>query len=289
LNITRLSIEKPVFAWMLMAALLVFGSISFRHLGISMLPDVDFPSVSISVNYPGASPEVIESDVVDVIENAVMGTEGLKNISSSSRYGSANISLEFDISRPVDIAMQEVQSKISSAMNRLPKNVDQPIVTKQNPEDQPILWMALSGDLPTRDLMTYSRDKLLTQFQLVPGVGDVFLGGYQEPNIRLWLQREKLKAYELTIDDIVNALKREHVEKPAGLLQQGETEYTLRVVGEARSAEELGEVIINRRGGAPIYTPIRLKDIARIETGLQDIRRMSRVQGENAVGMGVRK
>ncbi|OFZ11392.1 MAG: acriflavine resistance protein B [Bdellovibrionales bacterium RBG_16_40_8] len=289
MNLTRISIERPVFAWMLMFSLLTFGLVSFKFLGVSSLPDVDFPVVNISVGYAGASPEVMESDVIDILENAVMGAEGLKDISSSSRYGSANITLEFDIDRNVDLAMQEVQSKVSQALKRLPSNVEPPVISKQNPEDQPIMWLAVSGSWPTRDLMAYARDKMITQFQLVPGVGDVFLGGFVDPNIRVWVDGVKLKSFQLSIDDVISAINREHVEKPAGLLQQGDTEYTLRVVGEARTAEELSEVIISRRGGSPIYSPVRLKDVSRIEVGLDDVRRLSRVRGEAAVGIGIRK
>lgn len=289
MNLTRISIERPVFAWMLMTSLIVFGLVSFHFLGVSSLPDVDFPVVNVAVAYSGASPEVIESDVVDVLENSLMGVEGLKNISSSARYGTANITLEFDINRKVDIALQEVQSKISQAQNRLPKDVDPPVVTKQNPEDQPIMWVAISGKSSQRELMVYARDKITPQFQLIPGVGDIFFGGYVEPNIRIWIDGKKLNQYELSIDDVVNSLNREHVERPAGLLQDADTEYTLRVVGEAKSAQEIGDVVISKRGGAPIYSPIQIKDVAKVEVGLDEVRRLSRVRGETAVGIGIRK
>ncbi|MCB0350470.1 MAG: efflux RND transporter permease subunit [Bdellovibrionales bacterium] len=289
MNLTRISIERPVFAWMLMTSLIVFGLVSFHFLGVSSLPDVDFPVVNVSVTYPGASPEVIESDVVDVLENSIMGVEGLKNISSSARYGTANITLEFDINRKVDVALQEVQSKIAQAQKRLPEDVEPPVVTKQNPEDQPIMWVAISGDMSSREIMAFARDKITPQFQLVPGVGDVFFGGYVEPNIRIWIDGKKLNQFELSIDDVVSSLNREHVERPAGLLQDGDTEYTLRVVGEAKTAEEIGEVVISRRGGTPIYSPIQIKDIAKVEMGLDEIRRLSRVRGKTAVGIGIRK
>lgn len=272
-----------------MAALILFGAVSFKFLGVGSLPDVDFPVVNISIVYEGASPEVVESDIIEEIESAIMGIEGLKNISSSARYGQATITLEFDIERPVDVAMQEVQSKVSQAQRRLPNSVEPAVITKQNPEDQPFMWLAISGDMPTRELMALARDKVVPQFQLVSGVGDVFLGGYLNPTIRVWVDANKLRNYELSIDDVVNAINREHVEKPAGLLQENDTEYTLRVVGEARSASELGEVIINRRGGSPIFTPIQLKNVARIESGVEDVRRITRVIGESAVGIGFRK
>lgn len=289
MNLTKISIERPVFAWMLMAALIVFGGVSFTFLGVSALPDVDFPIVNISVDYEGASPEVIESDVVDTLENAVMGVEGLRNITSSSRFGRANITLEFEISRSVDLAMQEVQSKVSQAQRRLPQGTEPPIITKQNPEDQPIMWLSISGDWELRELMAFTRDKIITQFQLVPGVGDVFLGGYLEPNITISIDANRLRIYELSIDDVINAINREHVERPAGLLEYGDTEYTLRVTGEAKTVNEIGEIIINRRGGSPIYTPVQLKDVANIRQGMEDARRMSRVKGVNAVGIGIRK
>lgn len=289
MNLSKISIERPVFAWMLMASLILFGLISFKQLGISELPDVDFPTVNVSVQLDGASPEIMESDVVDVIENALMGVEGLKDISSSVRYGTGNITLEFNLSRNVDVALQEVQSKLAQLGGRLPKNINPPIVSKSNPEDQPILWLALSGDSTPRDLMIYARDKIIPQLQLVPGVGEVFFGGYLEPNIRVWINPKLLAKYELSVDDIVAAIGSEHVELPAGILERKDREYVLRVIGEAKTVQELGRIVIAKRGGSPIYSPLRLGDVARVESGLEDIRRKVRAMGENAIGMGIRK
>lgn len=289
MSLAKVSIERPVFAWMLMASLLLFGLISFQSLGISELPDVDFPVVTVAASLEGAPPEIMESDVVDVMENALMGVEGLRDITSSTRYGFATITMEFDLSRDVDVALQEVQSKLAQLGGRLPKNMNPPIVSKTNPEDQPILWIGLSGDRPPRELAVYARDKVIPQFQLVPGVGEVFFGGYLEPNIRVWIDPDKLSRLDLSVDDVVNAIGAEHVELPAGTLQRGDREYTLRVIGEARTVEELGKIAIPRRGSAPIYTPVRLGDVARVEAGMEDVRRKVRVMGENAIGMGVRK
>lgn len=289
MSLAKVSIERPVFAWMLMASLILFGLISFRFLGISEMPDVDFPMVSVAVSLNGASPEIMESDVIDVIENALMGVEGLKDITSSTRYGAGSVTLEFDLSRNVDVAMQEVQSKLSQLGSRLPKNLDPMVVSKTNPEDQPIVWMGLSGNREPRELMVYARDKLIPQFQLVPGVGEVFFGGYSEPNIRVWIDPRKLAQFDLSVDDVVNAIGAEHVELPAGILENSEKELTLRVIGEARSVEELGLIAISRRGSQPVYTPIRLRDVARVESGLEDVRKKVRAMGENAIGLGVRK
>ncbi|MEK6555794.1 MAG: efflux RND transporter permease subunit, partial [Bdellovibrionota bacterium] len=269
--------------------MMVFGYLSFSSLGVSQNPDIDYPFVNVSVTLEGASPEVMESEIVDVTENALMGVEGLIDISSTARYGSASISLEFSLDRDVDVAMQEVQSRISQVVRRYPEGTEAPVISKQNPEDQPILWLGVSGDVPFRELMTYTRDKIIPQFQLVPGVGDIFMGGFLDPEIRIWIDFKKLQQFELTVDDVISTLDNEHVEYPAGYMQKGEKEFTMRILGEAKTVKEIQNLLITKRGGGINYRPIRLSDVARIETGTEDIRRFSRVMGKTAVGIGVRK
>lgn len=289
MTLSDFSIQRPVFAWMLMAALIVFGGLSFTTLGVSLSPDIDMPLINISADLEGASPEIIESDVVDVIENAMLGVEGIKNLSSTSRYGKASITVELDIDRNVDAAVQEVQARISRLGRQLPQDLDPPTVSKSNPEDQPILWIGVGADIPTRELMSYAKEHLITQFQLVEGVGDIFLGGYIDPNVRIWLDLDKMKRYELTVDDIIGTLDTEHIEYPAGTLQEGDKEFNLRVMGEAATVEGIGNLPISRRGGAVNYLSLKIKDIARVEAGLEDIRKKSRVMGRQSVGIGIRK
>lgn len=289
MSLAKISIERPVFAWMLMSALILFGIISFRNMGVSQLPDVDFPTVNVSVTLDGASPEVMESDVVDVLENSFMGITGLKNVTSSSRFGGASISLEFDLDRDIDFAMQEVQSKISQSVRLLPTDIDPPVVSKNNPEDQPIIWVGLSGSFTQRELMAFARDKIINQFQLVPGVGDVTLGGFVTPNMRVWVDAKKLMQYELSIDDVIAAIGSEHVELPAGSFTGGTKEFNLRVKGEVTSPEDMGKIFISKRGGAINYNPVRLSQVAKVEAGLEDNKKSARVLGETAVGIGVRK
>lgn len=290
MTLAEFSIRRNVFAWMLMASMILFGWFSYKDLGVSQLPDVDFPIVNVSVTMDGASPEVMESDVVDIIESGMMGLQGLKDISSVARYGSASITLEFEINQDIDEAIQEVNSRISQQARRLPADSDAPVVSKNNPEDQPILWVGLSGQMPSsRDLMLYAKEKVVPQFQLVPGVGDVFLGGYLDPNIRIWVDKQKLAAYELTTEDVISALNREHIEFPAGTLQRGAAEFSLRVLGEASSPKDIANLIISRRGGAVNFRTVRIGDVARVEAGTEDVRRMSRILGEPAVGIGIRK
>jgi len=289
MTLSDVSIKNPVFAWMLMAALIVFGTISFQRMGVSQMPDVDFPVVSVTLSWEGAAPEVMETDVVDVVEDVITSIQGVRDISSSSRQGQATVTIEFDLGRDIDVAVQEVQTKIAQAQLRLPKELDPPVVLKINPQDQPIMWLGVSGNMPIRDLMTYVQDHLKDQFQTINGVGDIFLGGFLERNLRVWVDAEKLAAHQLTVDDVINAIEQEHAEVPAGRIETAVKEFNVRAMGEATSVEEFGNIVIAHRGGQPIYTTMYLKDVATIEDGLADKRRLSRIMGKPAIGLGIRK
>ncbi len=289
MRISDLSIKNPVFAWMLMFALMTFGWVGYGRMGVSQMPDVDFPIVNIAVTWEGAAPEIMEAEVVDVIEDAVTSVQGVKEITSSSKLGQAAITVELDLDRSVDIALQEIQTKIAQAQQRLPKDMDPPIVTKVNPEDNPIMWLALSGDVPIKNLMVYAEDHLKNRFQTVPGVGEVLLGGLVKRNLRVWLDAEKMHAKQITVEDILAAIRREHAEVPAGQIETDVKEFNVRTLGEISDPALFGDLLITQRGGNPIHIPIPLKDVARIEDGLADVRRISRVGGNRAVGLGIRK
>ena len=171
MNLTQTSVRNSVFAWMLMASLVLFGLIGASRMGISELPDVDHPVVNISLTYEGASPEIMETDVVDIIEDAVIAVESVTSVESSSKQESASVTVYFDIDRNIDEALNEVQTRVAQAQRRLPNEIEPPIITKTNPEDQPIMWVALSGDIGLRELMTLARNQVKDQFQTVPGVG----------------------------------------------------------------------------------------------------------------------
>jgi multidrug efflux pump len=285
MKITDACIERPVFAWMLMFATLVFGGIAAARIGISQFPDVDFPTISVSLSWEGAAPEVIEHDVVEIVEEAVIQVEGVRSITSSCQQGQANITLEFDISRDVDLAMQEVQAKIAQAARRLPRDVDPPIVTKTNPEDNPIMWVGVSGPYPGQFLADFARYRVKETLQTVEGVGEVTLGGSLERNIRVWLDADRLNEHRLTVADVINALQKQHVELPAGRLEAEGREVNVRVLGEAFDLTSFRRLVVHDVGGAPIY----LEDVALIEDGFEDVRRISRVNGVPAQGLGIRK
>lgn len=290
MSLSSISIKHPVFAWMLMVAMMLFGALAFRNMGVSQLPDVDIPNINISVTWEGASPTVVESDVIDTLESAVLSVEGVQSIQTSIRRGSANITVEFGLDRDIDKALNDVQSKVSQAQGRLPDDVEPPIVSKVNPDDQPIMWLAVSAEnMSPRDLMAYVRDNIKDKFLTTDGVADVLLSGYVDPNLRVWVDDKKLNALQLTVGDIVNTVSSEHSELPSGKLENDKTEFSVRTLGEATSPEEFKNLSINRRGGSPNYVAIPLSRVARIEDGLADIQRKSRVNGVASIGIGVRK
>ncbi|MDO8519984.1 MAG: efflux RND transporter permease subunit [Deltaproteobacteria bacterium] len=289
MTLSDISIKNSVFAWMLMASLILFGAIGLKNLGISQMPDADFPVVSVSVTYEGAAPEIIETDVVDVVEDAVMSVQGIRSISSSAKEGEGSVTIEFELDRDIDAAVQEVQTKIAQAAGRLPREIEPPVVTKTNPEDQPIMWVALYGEKPLRDMMILARDRLKDRLQTVSGVGEIILGGYVEPALRIWVNPEKLAAFELTVTDVIDALAREHVEIPAGRIETETKEIHIRSLAEAKTPEEVGDILITKRGGANIFAPIRIRDVAKVAAGLSEVRRISRTSRLPAIGLGIKK
>ncbi len=283
------SIKNPVLSWMIFIGVVVFGLIAFFRLGVSQLPDVDFPVLSISADWEGAAPEVMETEVTDVIEGAIMGIQGVQEVLSTSRQGSSNVTIQFDLSKNIDVALQEVQSSLARAQYSLPSDINPPTIRKSNPEDQPIIWLTISGDRPAQFLMEYTRDYLRDQFTTIPGVGDVMLGGYADPNLRVWLDYNKMQKNELTIDDIVAGIQSEHSEVPAGYIDTGKKEMNIRVTGEAASIQEFSSIIIPGRKGSPLWKKFYIKDVAEVEEGVANMRRISRSMGLTTVSMGIRK
>jgi HAE1 family hydrophobic/amphiphilic exporter-1 len=289
MTLSDFSIKNPVFAWMLMLGLILFGFVSLQNIGISELPDADFPVVTVNVTYRGAAPDIMESDIVDVIEESVMTVQGIKSVSSVSKQETASISIEFELSRDIDLAVQEVQTKIAQAQQRLPDDMDTPVVIKANPEDQPIMWVSVSADRPVRELNEFARDHIKDKLQTVLGVGEVIMSGYIEPNLRIWIDPKKLDANELTVQDVLSAIAKEHVEVPVGRIETATTEFNLRYLGEAKSTTEFENILVTRRGGRLIYQPLRIGDVAKVELGLDEIRRLSRTGGKPSIGLGIKK
>jgi hydrophobe/amphiphile efflux-1 (HAE1) family protein len=285
MKITEACVRKPVLAWMLMAGTIVFGVVAATRIGISQFPDVDFPTISVNVSWPGAAPEVVENDVVQGLEEALVQVEGLKAISSNCRSGGASITLEFDLSRNIELALQDVQAKVAQAQRSLPRDMDPPTISKSNPEDQPIMMISLAGPVPPRVLTDLIQYSLKEKLQTIPGVGEISLMGFQDRNVRVWLDAVKLDEKGITVRDVISALQREHVELPAGRLETPGREVNLRVLGEAIDIETLRKISIRQIGGAPIY----INDVALVEDGFDDTRRIARLNGVQAQGLSIKK
>ena len=287
MNLTDACIRKPVLAWVLMIGVVLIGLVSLHRIGVSQFPDVDFPVVNVSITWEGASAEAVESDVLDDVEDTLSSIEGVTAITSTATTGSGSVSVEFDISRSIDGAMQDVQSKLGQITRKLPKDIDPPIVTKRNPDDFPILWAGLGGNVPKRQLMDAARnvrDRLLR----VAGVGDIILGGAVDRAVRIWFDNSRLIEHGVTVVEVATALNRQHLEIPAGYLEDAGhrgRELNVRVMGEALRLDQLRALVV----GGTANHPVRLEDVAQVEDGFVDQRSFARFNGQNAVGIGIRK
>jgi multidrug efflux pump subunit AcrB len=289
MTLSDVSIKNPVFAWMLMFGLIFFGILCFFRMGVSQLPNIDFPVVNISISLPNASPQIMESDVADPVEDAVLSVEGVQDIQTTCTEGNANIAVFLNINRDVNVAVQDVQTAVFQVQKNLPTNIYPPTIRKQNPNSSPILWLAVTADPPLtlRDLMLYTRDNLKDRFTSLPGVASVFLGGFVNRQVNIWVDNNKLVARQMTSDDIINTIQKQHAEVPAGFMETDQTQYDIRSMGEAYTVKDFENLPIISRGGSPNYLATKLKDVATIEDGLATITRISRFNSIPACGLGI--
>jgi HAE1 family hydrophobic/amphiphilic exporter-1 len=283
MSLSDISIKNPVFAVMLSAAMVVFGYLGYREMGVSQFPEIDFPVVTITTTREAADPETIDHDVTDVIEDAVSSVEGIDYIQSQSLYGSSVVTVNFHLHRNVDVAMQDVQNAVAAAARRLPNDIDPPIVAKRNFNKFPVIWLSLHGHRPIQEINKFVDDHLKQHIESIPGCGGVMYGGLRPRNMRLWLEPNKLYGYNLDALDVFRALRQEHVEKPAGYLESHRREMNVRTMGEARTPEEFQKIPIRSVGGQIV----RVEDVAVVEDGLADKRSFARFNREVNVGIGV--
>lgn len=279
------SVKRPVFATMVIMALVVLGAVSYPEIGVDLFPKVDFPIVTISTHLKGASPEVIDVDITDKIEGAVNTINGVKSITSSSTEGDSRITVEFVLERDIDLAVQDVREKVALIRNKLPQDIDEPRIAKVDPDATAVMWLNLSGQKTVRELSTYVDEVLREQLQRINGVGDIQLGGLQLRQVRVWLDASKLRAYGLSASDVMVALQRQNVELPGGRIESVSKEYTIKVKGEFQNVADFNDLVIAYDKGAPV----RLRDIGKAEDGMEERRSIVRFNGIPAVGMGVQK
>jgi multidrug efflux pump len=275
MNITDVCIRRSVLAWMIMAATILFGMVSASRLGVSQMPDVDSPNITVSVSWPGAAPEEIEHGIIEPLEQALAQVEGIQQINASASVSRARLTAVFPVGRNIDLALQDVQAKVAQTQRQLPKDVDQPTISKSNPDDQPLLTIAVRGAFSRQLLADVARYQVQQKLQTIPGVGQVTTSGYLDRNIRLWVDAEKLVERNVTIAEINQALTRQHVVVPGGQLQTPGRDITVQVLGEAADLEAFKHIVVANRTDAPIY----LEDVALIEDGFEDARTAARVDG----------
>ncbi len=285
MNVTDVSIKNPVFAWMLMACTMLFGIVALSRIGISQFPDVDYPNISVSVSWPGASPPAVEREIVEPIEQAVSQVEGVKQISSQARSGNGRITVTFDMSRDVDLALQDIQARVASVQRQLPKDVPAATVSKSNPDDQPILQIGVSGPFSRQMLADVARYQVQEKLQTVSGVGQITLSGYIARNVRIWLDASKLAEKGVVASDVIGAIRSEHVEVPGGQLDTGSKTLDIRLLGEALDIDSFRKIVVRRTKPTPVY----LEDVALVEDGFEDATSIARVDGIPLQTLGVLK
>ena len=285
MNFTEVCIRRPVLAWMLMAGTILFGLVSASRIGVSQMPDVDSPNVTVSLGWPGASPEEIESGIIQPLEESLAQVQGVQRIEATARLGSARITAIFGLDRNIDLALQDVQAKVSQAQRSLPNDVQQPTVSKSNPDDTPLLTVGLKGAFSRQMLADVARYQVQQKLQTISGVGQVTTSGYLDRNIRLWVDSSKLLERNVTVSDITSALTKQHVVVPGGQLETPGQDITVQVLGEALDLDTFKHIVISDKNGAPIY----LQDVALIEDGFEDARTIARIDGVPLQAMSVLK
>jgi len=284
MKLSETSIRRPVLASMISAALVLFGVIGYTRLSVRELPDIDPPIISVSTVLPGAHAQVVETAVTDVLEEELSTIQGLRTLSSSSSEENSQIILEFNLNRPVDVAAQDVRDKVSRVRGRLPVDVLEPVIAKQQADAQPFFWLALSS--PNYDLMQLSdvADRLVkARLQSLAGVGSAGVYGERRFAMRAWVQPDELSARGLTVQDVESAITARNVEIPAGRIESTRREFSVRSLGELKTPREFGEMVVTSQGGQVV----KLKDVAHVELGPEDTRSIFRYNGIPAVAIGV--
>ncbi|MHC4494041.1 MAG: efflux RND transporter permease subunit, partial [Planctomycetota bacterium] len=285
MTLADLSIKRPILTWMMTLALIVFGVLGYQRLAIDRLPDMEFPVLTVTAELEGASPEGMEEDVTDVIEEQLNTLAGVRSLRSTTFQGAAEIVVEFELGTDLDIAAQEVRDKVARVRRLLPSELEPPVVDNYDPSDHAILWVPFTSTRPAVETSEYVRRQVKPIFETIPGVAGVGVFGRQDRNIRIWLSGNGLRSRGLSAGDVLAALRREHLEVPGGLVESRRIEYTVKSDAEFRTLEELERLVVSYQDGTPVY----LKDVARVEDGAEDARTVARYDGETAVGLGILK
>ncbi|MSO65079.1 MAG: efflux RND transporter permease subunit [Alphaproteobacteria bacterium] len=284
--ISDLSIKRPVFATVVSAVLILFGVFAFFRLTVRELPNIDPPIVSVSAVYLGASAEIIESELTQVLEDAIAGIEGITRIISSSREDSAAITIEFDLSRDIESATNDVRDRVARSVRLLPRSVDTPRVAKTESDAQAIMWVTLTSDRQSiMELTDYAQRYVSDRLSTVPGVAQILIGGGKDYAMRIWLDKRALASRALTVADVDQAIKKQNIALPSGRIEAPQRELSVRTESTLSSEDQFRNIVIAERGGFFI----RLGEVAEVQLAPENDRTEYRVNGKTSVGIGIVK
>lgn len=284
MKLSQVSIERPVLASMLNLVLVLFGIVGVFGLPVRELPDIDAPIVTVTTVFPGASAEVVETEITERVEGAVSGVEGIRRLTSQSREQLSQVTVEFDLNRDIDLAAQDVRDRVGRIRQQLPEDIDDPVVAKEEADARPILWVALfSESVDPVDLTELAENTLKERLQTVPGVSTIFIGGAKRFAIRLRLDPDRMAALGVTVLDVERALAQQNVELPSGRIESREREFVIQTRGEFKTPEEFERMVIARNGDRVVY----LAEIGRAILGVEDERGLARYNGKPTIGLGV--
>lgn len=284
--LSQISIKRPVLATMMSLLLVLFGVIGLQRLPVRELPDIDPPIVSVTTIYPGASAAVVETEVTERLEEAINSIEGIKTLTSQSREQLSTVTVEFELSRDVDLAAQDVRDRVSRVRGALPDDIDEPVVAKQDADANPIMWIGVNSDRYTPvELTTIAEKQIKNRLETIKGVSSIRIGGEKRFAIRLWLDSAKLAARQLTIIDVQNALRAQNVELPSGRVENLDREMTIQTLGELKTADEFNRLVLKNDGA----TIVRLRDVGEARDGVEDERTIARNNGNPCIFLGIVK
>ncbi len=284
-KLAEICIQRPVFASVLILILVVVGAAGFTRLGVDRFPQVDFPIVAITTVQPGASPASIETEVTDPIEEAVNSISGIEDLRSYSNEGISTVIVTFDLSKDINIAAQEVRDKVNLAEASLPKDIETPIIQKQDTDAQPIMGITLTGERSARDITEYADKTLRRRIESTPGVGNIEVLGGRGRQINVYLDAIKMQSYGLTVTDVTRALQSQNADIPGGRIDQGDRSLTLRTKGRLQSVQAFRDIQLKAQGGGSIM----LADVATVEDGIEDANTVSELNGKPTIYLQISK
>ncbi|GAB4260678.1 efflux RND transporter permease subunit [Thermincola ferriacetica] len=285
MKLTDISLKRPVFATVIIIALVAVGIVSYTGLPINDMPDVDIPYVSVTIILPGASPDQVESKVSKKVEEALGQISGVKHLSTTITEGVSNTVVEFELEKSPDVAVEDVRTKLSAIRGELPQDIEEPIIAKFDVDAMPILSLAVTGPLNQRDLSELVDDLITKRLNAVKGVGSVNVFGDQEREIQIKLDKEKMASFGITPSEVVNSLRSDNLDIPSGKLSDGNNEITLRTYGSIQKIDDFNNILVAKRNG----TEIRVGDIAEVIDGIKEKESLSYYKGKESIGIDIVK